>query len=142
MERAQARQALGWTEVDGHALDKQDRGKWRARWEFMKALGPLNDGSYLDTDRLDVVDLTEAAIMQLVDVARNATCADDLMAIAEIVGRLRLDGFVPDMEVFEALVLRRQLAPPPPQPDWEDFLCALKAAEDKLSRSGEKKSRR
>ena len=49
---------------------------------------------YLDTSRLDVVDLTEAEIKQLVDATKNATCANDLVAVAEVIGRLRLDGSI------------------------------------------------
>lgn len=142
VERARARQAQGWTKADRDALNMHDRAKWWPLWEFMKALGPLIDGSYLDTSRLDVVDLTEAEIKQLVEATQNATCANDLVAVADVIGRLRLDGKVMDMATFELLVLRREIAPPPPQLDWEDFLCALKAADDKLIRSGETKSRR
>ncbi len=128
MERAQARLAQGWTEEDRERLNKEDRDKGRAVREFMKALGQLRGGSnYLDTDRIDVVDLTEAEVLQLVEAARSATCRDDLTAVAQIVSRLRLDGYVPEMLVFEALLLRKELAPPPPKPDFDDFLRRVEA---------------
>ncbi len=71
----------------------------------------LSDGSYLNTDRLDANDVSEAEIKQLVEVAAKATCASDLEPVALIVGRLRLDGHVMDMAEFEALVLRREPLP-------------------------------
>ena len=43
-------------------------------------------------------------------MADNATCANDLEDVADIVGRLRLDGRVIDMATFEALVLRGEIA--------------------------------
>jgi hypothetical protein len=38
---AHTRRLQGWTQTDADALRKQDRDKWWAMWEFMKALGPL-----------------------------------------------------------------------------------------------------
>jgi hypothetical protein len=136
LERGRARLEQGFTQADKDALNRQERAKRKAVWEFMKALEPLKDGYYLDTERLDVVDVTEPEIMQLVN-ATQATCADDLKAVANVVSRLRLDGFVPDMATFEALVLRREIAPPPPKVDFQEVLRALKAAEEKLIRSGQ-----
>jgi hypothetical protein len=63
----------------------------------------------------------DLAIKRLADVTENATCASDLEAVSEIVGRLRLDGRVMDIANFEALVLRGHIAAPPRQLDWRDF---------------------
>ena len=40
----------------------------------------------------------------------KAPCASDLDVVADVVGRLRLDGRVMDMATFEALVLRGVIA--------------------------------
>lgn len=69
--------------------------------------------------RFDVVDLNEGEVRLLAETAEEAKCASDLEVLAEIVGRLRLDGRVMDMAEFEALVLRGEMAPPPP--DWLEF---------------------
>ena len=71
-------------------------------------------------DRFDVLDLTEPEIKLLAEMAEKATCASDLDPIADIVGRLRLDGKVMDMATFEALVLRGEIAAPPLEPNWRD----------------------
>jgi len=52
-------------------------------------------------------------IKQLAEATEKATCASDLDAVANIIGRLRLDGHVMDMATFEELVLRGEIAPPP-----------------------------
>jgi hypothetical protein len=46
----------------------------------------------------------------LAGVTKNATSDSDLDAVAEVVGRLRLDGRVMDMATFAALVLRGEIA--------------------------------
>ncbi len=89
---AHARRLEGWTQADTDALRKQEWDKKRAVWEFTGALGRRHEGFYPQSGRFDVLDLTEAEIKQLAEVAEKATCADDLDAVAEIVGRLRLDG--------------------------------------------------
>jgi hypothetical protein len=78
----------GWTDSDKVALDKQDRDKKQVLWEFMKALGLLSNGCYLDTGRFDLLDVTETEIKQLTEAAQRATCASDFNAVADIVGRL------------------------------------------------------
>ena len=90
----------------------------RAVWGFAGALGRRHERFYPDSGRFDVLDLTEAEIKQLAEVAEKVTCADDLDAVANVVGRLRLDGKVIDMATFEALVLHGEIAPPPVAPDW------------------------
>ena len=105
---AHTRRLEGWTQADTDALKKQDRDKKQALWEFMKTLGPLSNGCYLDIGRFDVLDVTETEIKQLTEAAQRATCASDLDAVADVVGRLRLDGNVMDMATFAALVLRRE----------------------------------
>lgn len=107
---AHTRRLEGRTQADSDALKKQDREKKQALWEFMKTLGPLSNGCYLDIGRFDVLDVTETEIKQLTEAAQKATCASALDAVAEIVGRLRLDGKVMEMAAFEALVLRREIA--------------------------------
>jgi hypothetical protein len=82
--------------------------------------------------------VTEVELKQLVEVAEKATCASDLEPVVEIVRRLRLDGRVMDMATFEALVLRREIAPPPPDLNRQRLL----AAEDQLIRSRQIKVRR
>ena len=76
---------------------------------------------YPSVYRFDVLDLTEPEIKQLAEVAETATCASDLDAVADVVGRLRLDGRVMDMATFEALVLRGEIAAPPPHPNWQEL---------------------
>jgi hypothetical protein len=117
VQRARARQSQGWTQAHRDALYEQDRDKGRALWEFMKTLGSLSNGCYLDTDRFDVLDVTGAEIMQLAEAAQTATRASDLEVVANIVGRLRLDGKVMDMATFEALVLRREITAAPRKSD-------------------------
>jgi hypothetical protein len=113
LELARTRMLGGWTNADKAELDKQDREK---RWALSRLrLGPPSSGSYLDTGRLDAHDVPEAEIKQLVEVAANATCASHLEPVAQIVTRLRLDGHVMEMAEFEALVLRGEIAPPPPR---------------------------
>jgi hypothetical protein len=51
----------------------------------------------------------------------KAPCASDFDAVAEVVGRLRLDGRVMDMATFAALVHRGQIAAQPPEPDWREL---------------------
>jgi hypothetical protein len=113
---AHARRLEGWTQADTDALKKQDREKKDALWQFMKTLGPLSNGCYLDTDRFDVLDVTETEIKLLAKTASRATCASDLNVLTEVVGRLRLDGRVTDMATFEALVLRGEIVAPPVRP--------------------------
>jgi hypothetical protein len=115
LARAHARRLAGWTQADSDALEKQDGEMKQALWEFMKMLGPLCNGCYLDTGRFDVLDVTETEIKQLAEMAEKATCSDDLQIVADVVGRLRLDGAVMDVATFEALVLRGQIAAPPRQ---------------------------
>ena len=57
---------------------------------------------------------------QATEVAGHATCVNDLSYVAEIVGRLRLDGRVIDMATFEALALRGEIAVTARQLDWRD----------------------
>ena len=85
----------------------------------MKTLGPLSNGCYLDTGRFDVLDVTETEIKLLAEMAEKATSASDLPCVVDVMGRLRLDGRVMDLEEFEALVLRGEIAAAPP-PDWQD----------------------
>ena len=41
--------------------------------KFMKTLGPLSNGCYLDTGRFDVLDVTETEIKLLAEMAEKAT---------------------------------------------------------------------
>ena len=50
----------------------------------------------------------------------TASCASDLNAVVDVVGRLRLDGRVMSKAEFEALVLHGEIAPPPLAPNWRD----------------------
>lgn len=102
LEQAQTRLLGGWTHADKVALDQQDRDKGQVLWDLMKRLGPRFNGCYLDTNRLDAHDVTEAELQQLVEVAAMATRASDLEQLAEIVERLRMDGHVMDIVEFEA----------------------------------------
>lgn len=120
MKLAEKRLLGGWTYADRLALDKQDRDKRQILWDLMRELGPRFNGSYLDTYRLDAYDVTEAELKQLVEVAAKATTASDLEPIAAVVRRLRLDGHIMEIAEFEALILRGEIAPPPP-PHWLDF---------------------
>jgi hypothetical protein len=120
LERAHARRLAGWTQADTNALRKQEWDKKRAVWAFTGALGRSHQGFYPQSSRFDVLDLTEPEIKQLAQVTETATCADDLDTVADIVGRLRLDGRVIDMTCFEELVLRGVIAPPR-QPDRQDI---------------------
>jgi hypothetical protein len=113
--QAHTRRLAGWTQADRDALKKQDGEKKQALWEFMRTLGPLSNGCYLDIGRFDVLDVTETEIKQLAEAAQSATSASDLDAVADVVGRLRLDGRVMDMATFEVLVLRGEIEPPPRQ---------------------------
>ena len=68
-----------------------------------------------------MLDLTESEIKQLAEVTENATCTADLDAVAEVVGRLRLDGKFTDMATFEALMLRAENTAAPLQLDWQRY---------------------
>jgi hypothetical protein len=120
LARGRTRQSQGWTQTDKAALAKQDKDKKDALWRLTHALGERHK-LYPSVYRFDVLDLTEPEIKQLAAVAENATCASDLESVAEVVGRLRLDGRIMHMATFEALVLRGQIAAQPPEPDWLEF---------------------
>jgi hypothetical protein len=120
MELAWTRRECGWTYANSLALEKQDGDKRRVLWDLMRRLGPRFNGSYLDTNRLDALDVSEVELKQLVEVASKATCASDFDPITEVVRRLRSDGHVMGMAEFEVMVLRGEIAPPPPL-DWLDF---------------------
>ena len=121
LERAHARRMGGWTQADRDALEKQDREKEQALWYLMKTLGLLSNGCYLDIGRFDVLDVTAVEIKQLTEAPQRATCPSDLEVVANIVGRLRLDGNVMDMATFATLVLRGEIAAPPPHPNWQEL---------------------
>jgi len=116
----------------------EERDAWRrgrnleireALWEFMKAVGRIDArGCYLDTERLDVVDLTPEEIVQLVKLARSATRVGDLAGVSDVAARLRLDGRVMDMTTFEALMLRSEIAPARPA-EPESLLLDYNASE-------------
>jgi hypothetical protein len=89
-------------------------------WRFRGALGRRHK-LYPSVYRFDVLDLTEPEIKQLAEAAEKATCASDLDAVADVVGRLRLDGRIMDMGTFDALVLRGEIAAPPPHPNWQEL---------------------
>jgi hypothetical protein len=116
------RRLRGWTQADTAALRKQEWEKTRAVWAFKGALGRRHERFYPDSGRFDVLDLSESEIRQLAEITDNATCASDMDAVADVVGRLRLDGKSMDMASFAARVLRGEIATPPPQPDRQDFL--------------------
>jgi hypothetical protein len=106
---------MNWTDAERDAWRGRDGKIKDALWEFMKAVGPIDArGCYMDTDRLDVVDLTPDEIVRLVELAKSATCAADLADVADVVARVRLDGHVMNTAEFEALVLRGEIAAPPP----------------------------
>ena len=107
--QAHARRLAGWTEADRDALEKQDREKQDAVGRLSGALGQRHK-LYPGVYRFDVLDLTESEIKLLAEMAEKATCASDLDAVADVVGRLRLDGKVMDMAAFEMLVVRGQIA--------------------------------
>ena len=88
---------------------------------FTRALQRRHQGFYPDSGRFDVLDLSQAEIAQLAEVTERATCPRDLDVVAEVIGRLRLDGRIMDMATFEALVLRGQIAAQPPEPDWREL---------------------
>ena len=90
--QAHAATAAGWTEADKDALEKQDTRKTGAVGDSRGRWGGVTNWVYLDADRFDVLDLTEPEIKLLAEVAEKATCASDLDAVADVVGRLRLDG--------------------------------------------------
>ena len=90
------------------ARDREPRSKTDALWRLRRALGQ-NHKLYPSVYRFDVLDLTEAEIQQLAVLAETATCASDLVVVAEVVGRLRLDGDVMETATFEALVLRGEI---------------------------------
>ena len=117
---AHARRLEGWTQADTVALRKREWDKTRAVWRFTGALGRRHERFYPDSGRFDVLDLDESEIKQLAEVTEKAICASDLEPVVEIVERLRLDGHVMDMATFEALVLRGEIAPPPPS-NWLEF---------------------
>jgi hypothetical protein len=85
-------------------------------WRLIHTLGERHK-LYPSVYRFDVLDVTETEVKQLTEAATRATCASDLESVAEVVGRLRLDGNVMDMAVFEALVLRGEIAEPPRKSD-------------------------
>jgi hypothetical protein len=115
LERGCTRLARGWTQADRDALAKQDQDKDAAVWRLHHALGDRHK-LYPDIRRFDVLDVTEVEIKQLVEAAQNATCSNDLVVVADVVGRLRLDGRTMTVAEFEALVFRGEIAAPPPQP--------------------------
>ena len=58
-------------------------------------------GRCFDANRFDVLDLNDLEIRALTEVAEKAECAGDLQPVAELVGRLRLNGRVIGMAAFE-----------------------------------------
>ena len=109
--QAHVRRLEGWTQADNDALARQDNNKNDAVWRFRGVLGRRHK-LYPSVYRFDVLDLTAAEIMRLVEVTEKAMCARDLDAVADIVVRLRLDGRVMSKSEFEAVVLRGEIAPP------------------------------
>ena len=108
LKLARARRLGGWKPTDKDALDKQDRAKLDAVWRLRDALGRRHK-LYPSVYRFDVLDLTEAEITRLADVTEKATGASDLVSVADVVGRLRLDGRVMDITAFVALVLHGEI---------------------------------
>ena len=85
-----------------------ERRTWTKKFPihfFTTALGHRH-GRYFDPNRCDVLDLGEAEIKVLTEVAERATCAGDFQPVAELASRLRLDGRVIGCSAFEVLVLR------------------------------------
>ena len=89
-----------------------ERRTWTKKFPiqgFTTALGRRHQ-CYFDPNRFDVLDLSEGEIKVLTEVAEKATVAGDLQPVADLVGRLRLNGRVIGMAAFEALVLRGEAA--------------------------------
>ena len=122
---AEERFEQGWADKD--ALEKQDKDKKVAVKGFSSALGRRHGGYYCLDYRIDVLDLTEPEIKALTEVTEKATSVGDLESVAELVGRLRLDGKVMDMATFEALVLRGEIAAASRQPDCRTFSTRQRA---------------
>jgi hypothetical protein len=113
LELAHTRRMNGWTQADRDRLAALDNEKFKALWGFTDA---LREGHrvYINKYRFDVLDLTPAEIMQLAKTV-DAESADDLASLADVVARLRLDGCAMTMDAFDALVMRGQIAPEPPE---------------------------